>query len=200
MEVFDQLAEKYQGQHSHNPFQTALTERVAGLLPAGSSVLDLGCGTGVPTAKILTESDHRVVGVDISGGMLRLAREQVPAAEFVQADFAGLPADFGSFEAVTAFFSLLMLSKAQIEATLTKAAGWLKPGGHLALGMVNFDADSMPFEFLGVPVKVSGYLQADLAALLSRTGFTVLDIETVDFTPAGGPPESQIFALAQRPA
>ena len=200
MEVFDQLAELYQGEHSQNPFQNALVGRIGELLPAGTAVLDLGCGTGVPTAQLLTASDHRVVGVDISEGMLRLAREQVPAAEFVHADFAELPEDYGRFEAVTAFFSLLMLSKADIESTLRKAAGWLSPGGHLAIGMVNFDADSVPFELLGVPVKVSGYLQPDLAALLARTGFTVVDIETVDFTPAGGPPESQIFALAQLPA
>jgi ubiquinone/menaquinone biosynthesis C-methylase UbiE len=200
MEVFDQLAEKYQGEHSSNPFQSALTERVSALLPAGTSIADLGCGTGVPTAKILTESDHRVVGIDISEGMLNLAREQVPAAEFVHANFAELPDDFGTFDGVTAFFSLLMLSKADIERTLDKVATWLRPGGYFAVGMVNFDGDSLPFEFLGVPVKVSGYLEPDLKAVLEAHGYTVLSIETVNFTPANGPEESQIFALAQRPS
>jgi ubiquinone/menaquinone biosynthesis C-methylase UbiE len=200
MEVFDQLAEKYQSEHSSNPFQVALIERIAALLPAGASVLDLGCGTGVPTATILTASDHRVVGVDISEGMLKLAREQVPAAEFVHADFTDLPDDFGRFGAVTAFFSLLMLSKADIERVLTKVAGWVEPGGHLGVGMVNFDGDSLPFEFLGVPVTVSGYLEPDLAAVVEAHGFTVESIETVDFTPPDGPAESQIFVLAKRAA
>jgi ubiquinone/menaquinone biosynthesis C-methylase UbiE len=199
MQVFDQLAEQYQGEHSHNPFQAALIERIAALLPAGASVLDLGCGTGVPTAKILTESDHRVVGVDISEGMLRLAREQVPAAEFVHADFKDLAGDFGQFEAVTAFFSLLMLSKADIESTLDKVAGWLKPGGYFGVGMVNFDGDSLPFDFMGVPVTVSGYLEPDLAVVLEAHGLAVESIETVTFTPADGPEESQIFALARKP-
>lgn len=198
MEVFDQLAEKYQGEHSNNPFQTALVERIGALLPAGTSILDLGCGTGVPTARLLTESDHRVVGVDISEGMLRLARNQVPAAEFVHADFKDLPDDFGRFDAATAFFSLLMLSKAEIERVLTRAAVWVKPGGYLAIGMVNFDGDSLPFEFLGVPVTVSGYLEPDLAAVVEAHGFKVETIETVDFTPPDGPLESQIFVLAQR--
>ncbi|GAA4602962.1 ubiquinone/menaquinone biosynthesis C-methylase UbiE [Actinoplanes octamycinicus] len=197
MEVFDQLAEKYQGEHSHNPFQTALIEKVSALLPAAASVLDLGCGTGVPTAQLLTDDGHRVVGVDIAEGMLRLAREQVPAAEFVHGNFAELPADFGRFEAVTAFFSLLMLSKAEIERTLDKVAGWLQPGGHFAIGMVNFDADSIPIEFMGVPVTVSGYLEPDLKAVLEAHGFTVESIETVFFTPTDGPQESQIFALAR---
>ncbi|WP_430787427.1 class I SAM-dependent methyltransferase [Actinoplanes sp. G11-F43] len=197
MEVFDQLADFYQGEHSQNPFQNALVDRVAGLLPAGSTVLDLGCGSGVPTAQRLTESDHQVVGVDISERMLALARAQVPAATFVHADFAELPADYGSFEAVTAFFSLLMLSRAGIEQTLDRIRGWLKPGGYLAIGMVDFDADGAPAEFMGVPVTVSGYPEAGLAEVLKNHGFTVLTIDTVTFTPAGGPPESQIFALAQ---
>jgi predicted TPR repeat methyltransferase len=199
MEIFDQLAELYQGEHSHNPFQTALTERVAALVPAATPILDLGCGTGVPTARILTEAGHKVLGVDVSEGMLRLAREQVPQAEFRHADIRELPDGFGPFGAVTAFFSLLMLSRAEIEATLARAAAWLTPGGYLALSMVDLDADSLPVEFLGVPVKVSGYPQDALAARLSAAGFDVTTIETVDFTPADGPPERQIFALAQLP-
>jgi ubiquinone/menaquinone biosynthesis C-methylase UbiE len=198
MEVFDQLAELYQGEHSHNPVQNALVERIATLLPPGGAVLDLGCGTGVPTARILTGSGHRVVGVDVSEGMLKLAREQVPGAEFVRANVRDLPDDYGTFDAATAFFSLLMLSRAEIESTLAKVAGWVKPGGYFAVGMVNMDADSLPVEFLGVPVEVSGYLEPDLAVRLTEAGFTVLDISTVEFVPTGGPAESQIFALCRR--
>ncbi|RSM65455.1 SAM-dependent methyltransferase [Actinoplanes sp. ATCC 53533] len=200
MEAFDQLAELYQGEHSHNPFQAALVEKVAALVPVTSPILDLGCGTGVPTARILTGSGHRVVGVDISEGMLKLAREQVPAAEFVRADFRELNGDLGTFGAVTAFFSLLMLSRAEIKQTLTKIADHLEPGGWFALGMVDLDADSLPVEFLGVPVFVTGYPQDQLAERLTEAGFRVESIETVLFTPTGTPPESQIFALAQLPA
>ena len=200
MEAFDQLAELYQGEHSHNPFQSALIEKIAALVPVTSPILDLGCGTGVPTARRLTAAGHRVVGVDISEGMLRLAREQVPAAEFVRADFRELNGDLGTFGAVTAFFSLLMLSRAEIGRTLTRIAEHLEPGGWFALGMVDMDTDSLPVEFLGVPVFVTGYPQDQLAAKLTEAGFRVESIETVLFTPTGTPPESQIFALAQLPA
>lgn len=200
MEAFDQLAELYQGEHSHNPFQADLIKKIDSLVPVTTPILDLGCGTGVPTAQILTASGRRVVGVDISEGMLRLAREQVPAAEFRHADVRELGADLGTFGAVTAFFSLLMLSRAEIEQTLTKITGWLEPGGWFALGMVDLDADSLPVEFLGVPVRVTGYPQDQLAAKLTAAGFRVESIETVRFTPTGTPPESQIFALAQLPA
>ena len=200
MEAFDQLAELYQGEHSHNPYQAALIEKIDALVPVTSPILDLGCGTGVPTAQVLTASGHRVVGVDISEGMLKLAREQVPAAEFVHADVRDLTGDFGTYGGVTAFFSLLMLSRTEIAQTLTKITQWLVPGGWFALGMVDMDTDSLPVEFLGVPVFVTGYPQDQLAAELTRAGLRVETIETVQFTPAGTPPESQIFALCQLPA
>ena len=198
MEVFDQLAELYQGEHSQNPFQNARVEELGALLPAGSSVLDLGCGTGVPTARILTAAGHRVLGVDVAEGMLKLAREQVPAAEFRRADMLELPGDLGPFDAVTSFFALLMLSRADIDTVLGKVTGWLKPGGHFAVGMVAFDGDSVPLEFLGVPVRISGYPEAEWKDVLQRAGLTVLDIATVDFTPENGPPESQIYALCRK--
>ncbi|MFI5493836.1 class I SAM-dependent methyltransferase [Actinoplanes sp. NPDC051859] len=200
MEAFDQLAELYQGEHSRNPHQAALIEKIESMVPTTAAILDLGCGTGVPTAKVFTESGHRVVGVDIAEGMLRLAREQVPAAEFIHADLRELPADLGRFGAVTAFFSLLMLSRADIEKTLVRIAGWLTPGGLLGLGMVNLDADSLPVEFMGVPVTVSGYPQDALAARVTAAGLEIVSIETVEFVPPGGPPESQIFVLGRLPA
>ena len=92
-----------------------------------------------------------------------------------------------------------MLSRAEIEQTLVKIKNWLEPGGWFALSMVNMDTDSLPLEFLGVPVFVTGYPQDQLAEKLTAAGFRVESIETVDFTPAGTPPESQIFALCQLP-
>ena len=198
MEVFDQLAELYQGEHSQNPFQNARVESLGALLPAGSSVLDLGCGTGVPTARILTGAGHRVLGVDVSAGMLRLAREQVPAAEFRHANVLDLPADLGPFDAVTSFFALLMLSRADIGTVLRRVTGWLRPEGYFAVGMVDFDGDSVPLEFLGVPVSISGYPEAEWKEQLQEAGLAVLEIETVTFTPENGPPESQIYALCQK--
>ena len=50
-------------------------------LPDGSAVLDLGCGAGIPIALALAER-HRVIGVDISIEMLRLARAAVTGGRF----------------------------------------------------------------------------------------------------------------------
>ncbi len=59
--------------------------------PKPARILDLGCGTGVPTAKVLAEAGHRVLGVDISEGMLEEARRKHRNVEFVLGDAEKLP-------------------------------------------------------------------------------------------------------------
>jgi SAM-dependent methyltransferase len=48
---------------------------------AGGLVVDLGCGSGL-WAEILIESKYRVLGIDVSKSMIRIARERAPLAEF----------------------------------------------------------------------------------------------------------------------
>jgi len=63
----------------------ALEKLVLPHLPAKARILDLCCGTG-QLAQVLIERGYRVTGLDGSGEMLRFARENAPAAEFVQDD------------------------------------------------------------------------------------------------------------------
>jgi ubiquinone/menaquinone biosynthesis C-methylase UbiE len=80
------------------------------------SVLELGCGTGtitIPLAHHLAERDgisdrSRVVGVDVSPGMLRIARARDPHIEWVLGDMRSPPVR-GSFDLVICCFNTLQL-------------------------------------------------------------------------------------------
>jgi SAM-dependent methyltransferase len=54
-------------------------------LPDGARILDLCCGTG-QLARVLTEKGYKVTGIDGSEEMLRYARKNAPAAEFILDD------------------------------------------------------------------------------------------------------------------
>lgn len=54
-------------------------------IPAKARILDVGCGTGQPAAR-LSDLGYRVVGLDGSAEMLRFARRNAPKAAFFQAD------------------------------------------------------------------------------------------------------------------
>ena len=63
--------------------------------------LDVACGTGFLTRHLRGE----VIGLDQSERMLRVAREQVPAARFVQGDALALPFGDGELDRVfTSYF------------------------------------------------------------------------------------------------
>ena len=62
-----------------------------------SHLLDLGCGTGNYTAA-LQQVAERVIGIDISTGMLRQARAKFPGVQFVQGDVTCLLFNSNTFD------------------------------------------------------------------------------------------------------
>jgi SAM-dependent methyltransferase len=161
-EAFDAIGNRYDEAFPHKEGQVSAGEWLIRSLPAGSRVLDLGCGTGVPTARQMADAGFEVMGIDLSGGMVKLARQNVTGATFHQLDLADLrpggPRDLGRFDAVAAFFSLLMLPRAEIPLALLTVRHLLAPGGLFVLSMVEADVDDVAIPFLGNTIRVSGYL------------------------------------------
>lgn len=106
-EAFNAIGHRYDNAFPHKEGQLASGAWLADTLPAGSRVLDLGCGTGLPSARQLVDSGHRVVGIDLSPSMIRLARQNVPDADFHRLDIADLRGGrlggTGSFDGIAAF-------------------------------------------------------------------------------------------------
>jgi SAM-dependent methyltransferase len=126
---YDALSLRYdQAYGAETKYQLWISE-LSGRIPAGGTVLDLGCGSGVPVARALATVGHRVTGVDISEVQIRRARELVPQAEFIRADATAV--DFGpaSFDAVVSFYALIHIPLEEQLPLLQKVAGWLRPGG-----------------------------------------------------------------------
>lgn len=203
-EAFDAIGDRYDEAFPHKDGQISAGEWFAAALPAGARVLDLGCGTGLPTAKQLTDAGLRVTGVDFSSGMLARARAHVPDAEFVLADIGDLAEDgplaSGAFAAAAAFFTLLMLPRREIPPTLRAIRELLVPGGLLALSMVEADVDDTPIPFLGHTIRVSGYLRDELQQVVIDAGFEVIKENSYSYAPASidVPPEEQIFLYCRR--
>ena len=105
-------------------------DAVLGALPGDARVLDAGCGDGVPVLDRLAE-ESEAVGLDLSGELLALAGERVPAAALAQGDMAALPFADGVFDAVVAFYSLIHVPRAEHLATIEEFARVLSPGGTL---------------------------------------------------------------------
>ncbi|MDT0377916.1 methyltransferase domain-containing protein [Streptomyces sp. DSM 42041] len=195
-EAFDAIGDRYDEAFPHKEGQIAAGVWLAEQLPPGARVLDLACGTGTPTARQLTESGLKVTGVDLSPGMIELARENVPEAEFHTLDIADVEsAGLGPFDGAAAFFALLMLPRAEIPVALRMLHGLLRPGAPLVLSMVEADVDNFSIPFLGNTIRVSGYLREDLHRVVTDAGFEIAGEDSYAYAPATTdvPPEIQIF-------
>ncbi|MGF1428532.1 class I SAM-dependent DNA methyltransferase [Kitasatospora sp. LaBMicrA B282] len=199
--LFDALGMTYQDLYCRLPAQLDALDWLLARLPAGAAVLDIGSGTGQPTAARLTAAGHRVTGIDVSRTMVDLARAQVPAARFEVADVCAVPDTPGVWDAITAFFPLLQLSRADQVMVLGRIASWLAPGGLFAFATVPFDAEDTELTWLGRRVRVTSFPSAAFARLLRAAGLVVLHEQESVFRPdfPGADPEEHLFLYAAKP-
>jgi len=118
------------------PFGAAMFDAAA--LRPGEHVLDVGCGDGVTSVEAagLVESGGAVVGVDISGPMLDLARRRADDAgvtnvAFLEADAQTHPFPDGTFDVVISRFGVMFF--ADPRAAFANLARSLRPHGRLVL-------------------------------------------------------------------
>lgn len=107
-------------------------------LPGGSRVLDLGCGNGNPTIRLLSKK-FRVTGVDISDVQVRRAQALVPHAQFLRADMTRLRFPTGTFAAVVVLYSMIHVPVRKQRPLLRRIHRWLAPRG-LLLAIVGSSA------------------------------------------------------------
>src|SRR5438067_7208997 len=104
-------------------------------LPGRARVLDLCCGTG-QLAAALAERGFAVTGVDGSAAMLRFARQNAPAAEFVLDDARTLDVADAFAAAVSTFDSINhLVERADLDRTFANVHRALRPGGLFAFDM-----------------------------------------------------------------
>jgi SAM-dependent methyltransferase len=169
---------------------------LASRLPDGARVLELGCGSGTAETIELARR-FRVTGVDVSAEQLRRARERVPDAEFVQADFLELELPAASFDAVCSFYVFNHVPRERLAPLLERIAGWLRPGGLALNAFGATDLEDWTGEWLGAETYFSSYEPPENSRLVETAGLTILRDEVVEFVEPEGPVRFQ-WILAQK--
>jgi SAM-dependent methyltransferase len=111
----------------------------------GTSVLDLGCGTGAFCA--FAERRGAIVhGLDADPGALAEALEKVPGGDFRLGLMESVPWTAGSFDVVTSFNALQYALDREL--ALMDACRVLRPGGRIAICKWGPPAENEFFAFL----------------------------------------------------
>jgi SAM-dependent methyltransferase len=181
---YDALSARYDEVFGGAGKYEELLDELTGRLPAGCAVLDLGCGSGLPVARVLTAAGYQVTGVDFSEVQIARARQHAPAAQFLCADITAVEFGPASFDAVLSFFALIHLPLDEQPALLARAAGWLRPGGLLVAttGHEAWTGTEDNWMGGGAPMWWS---HADAASYRDWIGAAGLTVEREDFLTEG---------------
>ncbi|TME96563.1 MAG: class I SAM-dependent methyltransferase [Chloroflexi bacterium] len=160
---------------------------------SGSSVLDLGCGCGIPVARRLAQR-YAVTGVDLSPVQISRARELVPDATFICADMTTVRFPDASFGAITCLFALIHLPLTEQPALLRSVRRWLRPGG-LFMATVGHRAwTGVEKDWLGVKGGDMWWSHADADTYRRWLADVGLRVELQTFIPEGTGGHSFVLA------
>jgi Methylase involved in ubiquinone/menaquinone biosynthesis len=137
--AYDLVAEDYaallEGELEKLPLERAMLTAFAEQIAAdgGGAVADIGCGPG-RVSGFLAGVGLDVCGVDLSPGMIGVARRDHPGIPFEVASMAALPYRDGELAGALAWYSIIHIPQEEQDAVFAEFERVLRPGGRLLLG------------------------------------------------------------------
>jgi len=195
---YDAVAQRYLEWSSGSSGREHWLETLLTFLPNGAVILDLGCGAGVPVAKWLSEHGHDVVGIDNSPAQISLARQHVPAGEFLVGDFSSAEFNDGSFDAIVAFYSITHVRRELHGELFRRIFRWLAPGGTFLASLGASNCAAWTGRWLGAEMFFSHFDAPTNLRLLKEAGFIVRREEIIGEEEHGGV-ANFLWMLAERP-
>ena len=195
---YDAIGLEYQKAYSDN---IAIKNSILWLkdnLQPNDRILDVGSGTGI-VAKQLTEAGFRVIGIDNSNEMNRIARKQAPKAKFLEVNFKKLIIPESNFDAIVAYFSLLHIQKGIFDRTLLNILSYLKKGGYFIFSMVEGNIEGEEY-YMGQKMYFSSFPREKLEKIIKLMDLKLLDSKENIFLPEieGSDEETQLFYYTQK--
>jgi ubiquinone/menaquinone biosynthesis C-methylase UbiE len=144
--------------------------------------LDVGCGTGNYLAEFAARG-HAMIGLDVSEGMLRVARDKSETSEFIHAPAERIPLPDAAIAG--AFSCLAVHHFANLEAVGREVYRILKPGSRFVIFTTD-PSQTRTFwlnEYFGELMRSSESLMPSvprLVTMLQRAGFRPVNVSTWD--------------------
>ncbi|MEU0698818.1 class I SAM-dependent methyltransferase [Streptomyces niveus] len=147
----------------------------------GGPVADVGCGPGRITAH-LRQLGVDAFGMDLSPGMIEVARRDYPGLRFDLGSMTDLDLPDASITGLVAWYSLIHIPDDEIRSVLAHFRRVIRPGGPLVISFHTGDEARLKTEgYGGHPMKVHVHRRqhAQLITWLNDAGFAVESHQTL---------------------
>ena len=163
------------------------------------SVLDAGCGTGRMT-RLLASLGVDVSGIDLSPGMIAVARTNYPELSFEVAGLSALPYADNQLGGVFAWYSIIHSPPTALPRIFAEFFRVLAPGGHALLSFQVGEGHRHLSRAYGHDVSLESHLFAPetIAEHLTDAGFSVIARMARQARPQEKTPQAVL--LVHRPA
>ncbi|GAA1018665.1 MULTISPECIES: class I SAM-dependent methyltransferase [Amycolatopsis] len=196
--VADSYADRLRDSIARSPSLRMTLGLFASLVHGTGPVADVGCGTGHVTAH-LKSLGLDAFGLDLSPGMIEVARRDHPGLRFAVGSMTALPLPDASAAGVLSWWALIHVPDEEVPTAIAEFYRVLKPGAPVAIGFHVGDVARLKTQGYGghamqlyvhrrQPVQVSEWLRG--------AGFTV-EAEWVEELDSEVP---QAVVYARRPA
>ncbi len=181
--IYDQIAADFAAQTMQvSPGLSASAQQFAAALPPQARLLDLGCGPGRDLAFFAAHA-LRTFGLDLSRGMLRLAKRTTSSA-LMQGDMLALPLPCAALDGIWCCAALLHLPHNLATPALQEMRRVLRTGGLLFLSVKEGQGEGMEADPTNPwPARFyARYTMEEMAGLLQSNGFVISE-QTSDQAP-----------------
>ena len=169
---YNEVAEIYSAQRDEFKNNKYL-DRLISLLEPGASVLDIGCGAGVPVDKYLSDKGFKITGIDISEKQIGLAKKNLPACSFHVKDMVQIHEGEYRADAVISFYAIFHIPREQHPDLFWKINSFLPQGGHLLVTMGSSEWEGSE-DFHGTQMWWSHYGSEKNEEIIKQAGFRII--------------------------
>jgi SAM-dependent methyltransferase len=190
--IFDEL--------QHKPLDRQLLDRFAARVGDAGLVCDIGCGPG-HVARYLHEHGVQVCGIDLSPELVKRARQLTPDIEFAQGDMLALHIPDQTWAGITAFYSIIHISRVNLERAFSELWRVLRPGGLLLLSFHVGDDMIHLDDWWGQSVSIDFFFfqSAEITRYLRAAGFEIENVIERDPYPDVEHQSRRSYIFARRP-